>query len=154
MRERIRPPKDLEVTVLERLKGKIFETKQKGMMFAAAIGFAMFRDQLASTVIDHYGEGIRMEYFRSPQDDGFIDAISVALSNDLAILAPEKQEERIDTFERLTYLGLQEIQKQCFDSRIEDPLLGILSIVDRMQKPTMEKLPGLERVSEELGEYF
>ena len=39
MRDRIRPPKDLE-EILDKLKDdKVFDTKQKGMMFAAAVGF-------------------------------------------------------------------------------------------------------------------
>ena len=108
MRDRIRPPKDLE-EVLDRLKDddRIFETKQKGMMFVAALGYSLFKDKVDSSEIESYGEGIKMMYFQKPQDEGFIDALSVAKSTDLKSLDPEMQEERVDLFERCAFLGHQ-----------------------------------------------
>ena len=155
MRDRIRPPKELE-HVLDRLKDddSVFDTKQKGLMFAASVGYALHREKLDSTVLDSYGEGIRMEYFRSPHDDGFVDAMAVAKVNDLNILDPERHEERIDLFERCAFLGLQEMKKHCYDNRPTDPILGILNLIDRMQKPPSDELPGLDQVAEEVGEYF
>ena len=155
MRDRIRPPKDFE-NVLDRLKddAAIFETKQKALMFAAAVGYALHKEKLSTTTIDSYGEGIRLEYFRSPQDDGFIDALAVANAGDLNVLDLERQEERIDLFERCSLLGLEEMQKQCFDSRPSDPILGILALIDRMHKSPTSDLPGLDHVAEELRAYF
>jgi len=155
MRDRIRPPKDLEA-VLDRLKDddRIFETKQKGMMFAAALGYALFKDRIESSEVESYGEGIKIMYFQKPQDEGFIDALSVAKSTDLKVLDPENQEERFDLFERCALLGLKEMQKHCYDNRPADPILGILTLIDRMRKSQMEELPGLDNVAEELGEYF
>src|SRR5262249_51710624 len=98
MKDRVRPPKDLEY-VLDNLKNDgVFETKQKGMMFAAAIGFGLHRDRFATTKLDQFGEGIRLEYFRSPDDDAFIDTLAVAVCNDLTIMAPDRQPERIEIF--------------------------------------------------------
>ena len=155
MRDRIRPPKELE-TVLDRLKDddKIFETKQKGMMFAAALGYALFKDKIGSSEIESYGEGIKMMYFQKPQDEGFIDALSVARSNDLKVLSPENQDERIELFEHCAFLGLKEMQKHCYDNRPADPILGILTLIDRMQNFQSTELPGLDNVAEEVGEYF
>ncbi|PAY16675.1 DNA phosphorothioation-associated protein 4 [Rhodopirellula sp. SM50] len=155
MKDRIRPPKELE-SLLDKLKDDfgIFETKQKGLMFAAAIGYALHREQVESATIEAYGEGIRMQYFSSPQDDGFIDAIAVASAGELNVLAPEKQPERIDLFERCALLGLREMQKHCFDNRPEDPINGLLSLIDEVDSSSSKDLPGLDAVAEKLGDYL
>ena len=155
MRDRIRPPKELEF-ILDQLKDSfdIFETKQKGLMFAAAVGFALHRNELNSTSVSLYGEGIRLHYFSSPQDEGFIDAIAVASFGDLNILDPERQPDRIELFEKCAFLGLQSMKKHCFDNRPEDPILGILALVDEIQCSRKHDLPGLGSVAEKLGEYL
>lgn len=155
MRDRIRPPKELEY-ILDQLKDtyNIFETKQKGLMFATAMGFALHKKQLDTTVLSSYGEGIRLQYFSSPQDDGFIDAIAVATTGDLNVLDPEKQPERIELFEKCAFLGLQAIKKHCFDSRQEDPILGILTLIDEVHSSSKPDLPGLGYVAEKLDEYL
>jgi len=155
MKERIRPPQELE-HVLDQLKDEygIFETKQKGLMFAAAIGFALHRDEIDSARIENFGEGIRMQYFASQQDDGFIDAIAVANAGELKILDPEKQPERIELFERCAYLGLQEMQKHCFENRPDDPINGLLNLIDDVQNASTDALPGLDAVAEKIGDYL
>lgn len=155
MKDRIRPPRELE-HVLDKLKDDfgIFETKQKGLMFAAGVGYALHRDRLADTTIDSYGEGIRMQYFAAPQDDGFIDAIAVDNAGELNVLEPERQPERVELFERCALLGLQEMQKYCFDNRPEDPINGLLNLIDEVEKSSGDDLPGLDGVAEKLGEYL
>ena len=64
------------------------------------------------------------------------------------------QEERVNLFERCALLGLQEMQKHCYDNRPADPILGILTLIDRMRKSQTADLPGLDTVAEEVGEYF
>ena len=146
MRDRIRPPKDLEL-VLDQLKADgVFDTKQKGMMFAAAIGFALHPDRLALVEIDQYGEGIRLDYFRSPDDDGFIDALAVAVRSELAVMAPDRQPERVEIFEKYAALGLAEMKRACYDERPEYALSGILSIIDTLNRSTSEDLPGLANI--------
>lgn len=154
MKDRIRPPKELE-QVLDQLKEEagIFETKQKGLMFAASIGYALHREKLETTKLDSFGEGIRLQYFSSQQDDGFIDAIAVAYADELKILDPEKQSERVELFERCALLGLQEMQKHCFDNRPEDPLNGLLALIDEVQNSPGNDLPGLDMVAEKIGDY-
>lgn len=156
MKDRIRPPKELEKTVLDVLKdeAEIFETKQKGLMFAAAIGYALHREELESTNIDNFGEGIRLQYFSSQQDEGFIDAIAVAKAGELKILDPEKQPERIELFERCALLGLQEMQKHCFDNRPDDPIIGLLNLIDEVQNSLGDDLPGLDAVAKKLGDFL
>lgn len=157
MTDRVRPPHNLE-PVLDRLKeDDVFETKQKGLMFAAAVGFALHREEVDQVEIDQYGEGIRMEYFRSkksPQDEDFIDVLSVCKHEDLNALDPERQEDRVALFERYAVLGLIEMQRACYDDRPDDPLLGILELVDQMQQSTSETLPGLDTAAKQLGRFI
>lgn len=144
MRDRIRPPKDLE-DVLDKLKDdKVFDTKQKGMMFAAALGYCLHRDEVDSTEVDQLGEGIRMEYFDSQDDVGFIDALAVATRKDLSVVANERQEERVELFQKYAYLGLKEMKRACYDEKPEYPLFGILKLLDQLDKPEDGDLPGLE----------
>lgn len=144
MRDRIRPPKDLE-DVLDKLKDdKVFDTKQKGMMFAAALGYCLHSDKVDSTEIDQLGEGIRMEYFDSQDDVGFIDALAVATRKELNVVANDRQEERVELFQKYAYLGLKEMKRACYDEKPEYPLFGILKLLDQLDKPEDGDLPGLE----------
>lgn len=146
MKDRVRPPKDLE-NVLDKLKEDgVFETKQKGMMFAAAVGFGLHQDRLATTELDEFGEGIRLEYFRSPDDDAFVDMLAVAVRGDLTVMAPDRQSERIELFEKLAAIGLAELQRACYDERPEDPISGTLALMDLLSRSADEGLPGLENI--------
>jgi dnd system-associated protein 4 len=143
-KDRIRPPRDLE-PILDQLKADgVFDTKQKGMMFAAAIGFGLHRDELASADIDQFGEGIRLDYFRD--DDGFIDALAVAVRGDLAVMAPDRQPERVDIFEKYAFLGLAELKRACYDDRPEYPLSGVLVLLDTLSRSPNDDLPGLANI--------
>ena len=105
MKDRVRPPKDLE-EVLDDLKNDgVFETKQKGMMFAAAVGYALHGQEVQAVDLEQFGEGIRLEYFRSVDDEGFIDTLAVATTGDLSIMAPARQAERVELFEKYASLG-------------------------------------------------
>lgn len=107
-RDRVRPPRELEGILDELKEAGVFETKQKGMMFAAALGF--LRRKGEDSELPAMGEGIRLEYFRSPNDEPFIDALAVAEIGDLEVLADERRNERLEIFERYAFLGLQEIK--------------------------------------------
>ncbi len=131
MNDRITPPADLE-QVLDKLRADgIFETKQKAMMFAAAVGRAMKRD-----VKDRgkQGEGIRMEYFERARDAAFIDALGVTASTDLAALDSSRDEERVETFEKYAAGGMRELQRACYEGGLK-PLEGILALIDKLQAP-------------------
>jgi len=154
MRDRVRPPRDLE-PILDRLKDDgVFETKQKGMMFAAAAGFALHGDEVAGIEIEHFGEGIRLDYFRTSQDEGFIDALAVANCETLNVLDPDRQEERVELFENYAMLGLRELKRHCYDDRPDDPLLGLFALIDEMKQPGGEDLPGLDAAAKQLEEFI
>lgn len=145
MKDRIRPPKELE-PVLDRLKEDgVIETKQKGMMLAAAVGYAI--DRAGGRELDAVGEGIRMEYFERPVDDAYIDALAVADARDLRILDPERLDERIERFERYAHVGLLKIKEACYGNSRQLPLDALLSLLDALAKPpSSTALPGLEDV--------
>lgn len=144
MRDRIRPPKDLEDVLNDLKEDKVFETKQKGMMFAAAVGYCLYRDKVDSTELDTVGEAIKIDYFERPDDVGFIDALAVTTRNDLGVVSDERQPERIELFERYALLGLKEMKRACYDEKPEYPLYGILKLIDQLDKPDSGDLPGLE----------
>lgn len=107
-RDRVRPPRELEAVLDELKDAGVFETKQKGMMFAAALGFLKHKGERPE--LPAMGEGIRLEYFRSTNDEPFIDALAVAEVGDLEILAEARKNERLEIFERYAYWGLHEIK--------------------------------------------
>lgn len=144
MKDRIRPPANLEA-ILDAMKDEgVFETKQKGMMLAAAIGYASEGAAKGGKEIESPGEGIRMEYFDNASDVGFIDALAVAHTEDLSILDESRQEERIDIFERYAHAGLIELKHVCYDQK-QGGLEGVLQLLDKFGDQIKEgSLPGLE----------
>ena len=105
---RICPPKEYE-KLLNILVNElnIFETKQKALMFAAALGARRGERVRVSA----RGEGIRIDIFQRAVDDTFIDALAVAVTRDLHVLATDRGEERITIFEESASAGLKEIQR-------------------------------------------
>ena len=97
-----------------------------------------------ATEVDQLGEGIRLEYFDSQDDVGFIDALAVATLKELSVVASERQEERVDLFQKYAYLGLKEMKRACYDEKPEYPLYGVLKLIDQLDKPDSGDLPGLE----------
>ncbi len=137
MRDRVRPAVEYEY-VLDNLKDKegLFSTKQKGMMFAAALGRRLDDSAVLPPGITRPGEGIRLEYFRSVDDAGFISALAVAASGSLEILAEDRIEEHIDIFERYAALGLRELERRLQqDSR--DALEVIIDILEEFGEPEL-----------------
>lgn len=130
MNERIAPPAELEHVLDDLRANGIFETKQKAIMFAAAVGRAMQKP-----LVDpgKQGEGIRYEYFERVRDAAYIDALAVTKDFDLAVLDASKDAERVATFEKYAAAGLPELKKACYDGGLP-PLEGILALIDRLQE--------------------
>ena len=152
MRDRVRPPQELE-DVLDQLKADgVFETKQKGMMFAAALGYHRTGADVTGVEIDQFGEGIRLDYFKTPDDDGFIDVLAVTAANNLNTVHPDKQNDRVEQFEKYALIGLREMKRVCYDERPESPLEGILTLMDAMSAPADNELPGLDATARQVNE--
>ena len=136
---RIYPPKELEkllTTLVSELK--LFETKQKALMFAAALGAHRGERE----VLRLRGEGIRIEIFQRAIDDTFIDALAVAVTKDLHVLAGNRTDERITIFEESALAGLKEIQKLV--DYPTDSLEELLGITQSARRPSRGDLPGLD----------
>ena len=146
MMGRIAPPKVLE-EALERfvtpeVEGQqpLFETKQKALMFAAALG--KWRGQQREPV-ERKGVGIRYDVFERTLDDGFLDALAIAETEDLKVLSPERGEERITIFEEYAQAGLREMIARCFDQP-GDPLEALLALADETRATPVEGLEGID----------
>jgi dnd system-associated protein 4 len=109
-------PKDLE-SVIESLVDptgsgeRVFDTKQKAMMFAAALGFAAGTRKK----LERKSTGIRYDVFQSAVDDGFINALAVSETGDLAVLSEGRADERIDIFEEYAHAGVEVMNRLCVE---------------------------------------
>ncbi len=108
MERRIAPPRDLEDVLDELTDEGLFETKQKALMFAAALG----RHRGKRTPVERRGVAIRYDVFGNELDDGYINALAVAEGPDLRVLGHEKAEERIRIFEEYAHTGLAEMKRR------------------------------------------
>ena len=144
MRDRVRPPGELE-WVLDRLKEDgFFETKQKAIMFAASLGYSLRRaDGKSGLALQNHGEGIRMEYFERQLDDRFIELMALASLRELEVLGQERRAEVVQSFEEYAHAGLVEIKDRCYADN-KDPMIGMLALIDRARRPASGALPGLD----------
>lgn len=148
MSDRISPPDDLEQVLDDLKKAGIFATKQKGLMFAASVGWAQRKSHPAEPPTA-LGEGIRVEYFERPRDLGFVEALAVTEAEDLLELALDKDDARIRLFEAYANVGLRAVRKACFESGVSVQQ-GILNLIDLLMSPPSGALPGLDRDLERL----
>lgn len=120
MDRRVAPPRDLE-GLLDELTEQplgLFETKQKALMFASALGKRLGR----RTPVDRRGVGIRVDIFENAHDDGFLNALAVAESGDLRLLGEDRVEERIRIFEEYAHTGLLHIRDRADGDRLDSLL--------------------------------
>ena len=136
---RIYPPREYK-TLLDTLVDElqIFETKQKALMFAAALGTRRGEQEPVSA----RGEGIRIDIFQRGFDDTFIDVVAVVITGDLHVLANDRREERITIFEESASAGLREIQRLV--EKPSDSLEELLRLTQDARLPRREDLPGLD----------
>jgi len=146
MMGRIAPSKaledDLEKLVTADPQGKhpLFETKQKALMFAAALG--RWRDA-ERRAVDRKGTAIRYDIFQRSLDDGYIDALAISESEgDLKVLAPEKDDDRITVFEQYAQSGLEEMIERF--NRPGDPLEALLALIDEARAEAPAGLDGID----------
>jgi dnd system-associated protein 4 len=115
MERRIAPPGAAElVALMEKLtqalpgSGRtegIFKSKQKVLMFAAALGLKKGERR----VLEKRSEPIRYAIFQGALDDIFISALAIAATGDLKVLSAERLDERITIFEEYAHAGLVEL---------------------------------------------
>ena len=151
MRDRIRPKKKYD-DLLNKLKDDgIFDTRQKGMMFAASLGFRIDPSSESQNV-ESYGEGIPVSIFSRSVDFSFIDALAVTYKGTLQILDDKDSDFRLELFEHFAAIGLEEIKANCYEPG-KDPVDGILNLIDQysFESQNRDKLPGLDEIASNLG---
>lgn len=143
---RIAPPHGYESLLdklTEPLPGhsvSVFETKQKAMMFAAALGFSR-GERLP---VERRGTAIRYEVFAADSDDAFISALAVATTGDLRVLSSERTAERVTLFEEYAHAGLQHMHRVTFDQD-GDPLDNLLRLTSDARAGADADIPGIDR---------
>jgi dnd system-associated protein 4 len=108
-----------------------FESKQKALMFAAALGHhRRRRTELPSR---DAGSAIRFELFQRNIDDGFIHALAAAETKDLKVLDDKRVEEVATCFEEYANAGLHELHDLVESGRAEtlDIILDLVMAAQR-----------------------
>jgi dnd system-associated protein 4 len=143
---RVAPPKaledDLEKLVVADPQGKhpLFETKQKALMFAAAL--ARWRN-VQRRAVERKGTAIRYDIFQRALDDGYLDALAIAAhESDLRVLAPDRDDDRIMVFEEYAQAGLEEMIDRY--NRPGDPLEAMLALVEEARSEPSDGLEGID----------
>ncbi len=147
MMGRIAPPKALEDGLEKLVEADpqgghpLFETKQKALMFAAALACwrgAQRRD------VERKGTAIRYDVFQRDMDDGYVDALAImAAGDDLNALASKNDDERVKVFEEYAQAGLEEMIDR-YD-RPGDPLEAMLALVDEARAQPTAGLEGIDQ---------
>jgi dnd system-associated protein 4 len=119
----------------------LFETKQKALMFAAALGFHLERrNPLTSR---DASTAIRFDVFEKHLDDGFVSCLAVATTNQLGVLSPNREDELALIFEEYASAGLAEIQARVWGR--PEPLQALVALInDARISHQSEGLEGLD----------
>lgn len=119
----------------------LFETKQKALMFAAALGGHVGRRTALSA--RDASAAIRFDIFEKALDDGFVHCLAVAETNGLGILADSREEELAQIFEEYACTGLNEIQNRVIGQ--PEPLQALVHLMNDARFPLVEEgLEGLD----------
>lgn len=146
MERRIAPPRDME-EILDKLvepRSKttppLFETKEKALMFAAALGVHLKK---VPPEVDKKGQGIRFDIFQHALDDSYINALAIFETGDLKVLASDRFEETATIFEKYSYAGLLEIKRLCFEQE-GDPMEQLIWLTEETRKTNRSDVSGID----------
>lgn len=119
----------------------LFVTKQKALMFAAAIGFHLKR---RSPVLNRdVSTAIRFDIFEKNLDDGFVACLGVASGNDLGVLSDQREDELANLFEEYASAGLAELQAKVWGR--PEPLQALIALMGEARHPPADaNLEGLD----------
>ena len=119
----------------------LFETKQKALMFAAALGYHLQRSQKLGS--RDAGSAIRFDIFEKNLDEGFVHCLAVAESEDLGILSDANEEQLAVIFEEYASAGLVEMQSRLIGR--PEPLQALVDLMNSVREvSTDETLEGLD----------
>jgi len=143
---RVRPPKEIEEISDKLIDDGPFETKQKLLMFAAAIGVQKGeRSSFSSSDV-----AIRWDIFERNNDDTFIYALAISETGGIEILSKKGDEsgDFILIFEEYAYAGIQHLKKHVLNSP-NDALDEVISLIMSMRRRDEDAPSGLEGLTQE-----
>jgi dnd system-associated protein 4 len=118
----------------------LFETKQKALMFAAALGFHRQRRAPLGT---RDSNPVRFEIFEKNLDDGFVACLAVATTDELGVLAQSREDDLATVFEEFASAGLAELQQKVLGR--PEPLQALVALMNDARYPLDEEgLEGLD----------
>jgi dnd system-associated protein 4 len=118
----------------------LFETKQKALMFAAAIGYQAGRRTPGNR---DASAAIRFDIFEKALDDAFVYCVGVAETETLQILGEGRADELATMFEEYANTGLAEIQKRVIGQ--PNPLDALVDMMlSARNVASEEELEGLD----------
>ncbi|QDT16785.1 hypothetical protein CA12_28920 [Alienimonas californiensis] len=151
MKDRVGIPEGYS-DLMERLRRDdregVFDTNQKTLMFAAAVGWATARDEvdLTEQVPSKTGDSIRLDIFRTADDLPFLDALAVDREDDLKVMSDERQPDRITLFEQYAAAGLAKMRHYCIEDNPDSLLDGLIRLMTDLDREAGGDLPGLDGV--------
>lgn len=104
----------------------LFETKQKALMFAAALGFHLQR-RVPLTARDA-SSAIRFDIFQKNIDDGFVACAAIATAGELGVLVGSREDEIGVLFEEYANAGLAELHLRVWGK--PEPLQGLIALMN------------------------
>lgn len=118
----------------------LFETKQKALMFAAALGFHLN----TRTPLDarDASTAIRFDIFEKNLDDGYIACLGIASLGDLGILGESRRDELATIFEEYASAGLSVIQHRVIGK--PNPLQALVSLILDNESQPEQALEGVD----------
>ncbi len=95
----------------------IFETRQKALMFAAALGY--WRGKRTPYAGRESGTSLRLDIFERAVDDAFLFMLAITETGDLKVLDEKRSDEVATVFEEYAYTGLLELRQKQLASGAE-----------------------------------
>lgn len=123
--------------------GDLFKTRAHALIFAAAYGFHLGGPREEDKGLPSMGD-IRPKIFRDHDLLGFIDVIALASTEDITILADEKEDERRIIFYEHMARGLDKL-KNLQKRNLADPLAVLRDLLETVGAPESQSQDNLRK---------
>ncbi|MCP1676642.1 dnd system-associated protein 4 [Natronocella acetinitrilica] len=143
MVNRVRRPEEFDDLLVELKNKGLFPTFKDALVFAAALGYR--RGNRKS--FQKSSEPIDMDVFRGDYDKTIMNIIAIEASGDPNMIAPSKEDERIEIFEEYANGGLDILRREIQEGR-QEWRAGLLNLVQREEErhTLLDDITGLARL--------